>query len=55
MRRVRSRDNETPEESDEIRYMVYALDARTGKIKWEQEAHKAKPSGRPPSQEHLCL
>ncbi len=45
MRRVRSRDNETPEESDEIRYMVYALDARTGKIKWEQEAHKAKPSG----------
>ncbi len=45
MRRVRSRDNETPEESDEIRYMVYALDAGTGRIKWEQEAHKGRPSG----------
>ena len=45
MRRVRARDNESPEESDEIRYMVYALDAVTGKIKWEREAHKGKPSG----------
>ena len=45
MRRVRARDNESPEESDEIRYMVYALDAATGKIKWEQEAHKGRPSG----------
>ncbi len=44
-RRVRERDNESPEESDEIRYMVYALDARTGKIRWEQEAHRSKPSG----------
>ena len=45
MKRVRARDNEAPEESDEIRYMVYALDAGTGKIKWEQEAHRARPSG----------
>jgi outer membrane protein assembly factor BamB len=45
MRRIRARDNETPEESDEIRYMVYALDAKTGKIKWEREAITAKPSG----------
>jgi outer membrane protein assembly factor BamB len=45
MKRVRARDNEAPEESDEIRYMVYAFDARTGKVKWEQEAHRAKPSG----------
>ena len=45
MRRVRARDNEAPEESDEIRYMVYALDAATGRIKWEREAHRAKPSG----------
>src|SRR6187402_2876333 len=45
MRRVRARDNESPEESDEIRYMVYALDAATGKIKWEREAHRGKPSG----------
>ncbi|HEY7501170.1 MAG TPA: PQQ-binding-like beta-propeller repeat protein [Vicinamibacterales bacterium] len=44
-KRVRARDTESPEESDDIRYMVYALDAQTGKIKWEQEAHRAKPSG----------
>ena len=45
MQRMRARDNETPEESDEIRYMVYALDAGSGKIKWEQEAFKGRPSG----------
>jgi outer membrane protein assembly factor BamB len=45
LRRVRARDNETPEESDEIRYMVFALDAKTGKVKWAREAYKAKPSG----------
>ena len=45
LKRVRARDNEAPEESDEIRYMVYALDAVTGKVKWEREAHRAKPSG----------
>jgi outer membrane protein assembly factor BamB len=45
MKRVRARDNESPEESDEIRYMVYALDAKTGAIRWEREAYKATPSG----------
>ena len=45
MRRVRARDNESPEESDEIRYMVYALDAGTGKIKWEREAHTGQAVG----------
>jgi outer membrane protein assembly factor BamB len=44
-KRVRARDNESPDESDEIRYMVYALDAATGKIKWEREAHRGRPSG----------
>ena len=44
-RRVRARDNESTEEAGEIRYMVYALDAKTGKIKWEREAHKAAPFG----------
>jgi outer membrane protein assembly factor BamB len=44
-KRVRERDNETPEESADIRYMVYALDARTGKIKWEREAFKSTPFG----------
>jgi len=45
MRRVRARDNESPEESDDIRYMIYALDAATGRIKWEREAHKGRPAG----------
>jgi outer membrane protein assembly factor BamB len=45
LRRVRARDNETPDESDEIRYVVYALDAKSGKVKWEREAIAMKPSG----------
>lgn len=45
MKRVRARDNEAPEESDDIRYMVYALDAGTGKVRWEREAHRATPYG----------
>jgi len=45
LKRVRARDNEIPDESAEIRYVVYALDAATGRIKWEQEALRALPSG----------
>jgi len=45
MRRVRARDNELPEESDEIRYMVYAIDAGTGRLLWEREAAKSLPFG----------
>jgi outer membrane protein assembly factor BamB len=45
MKRVRARDNEAPEESEDIRYMVYALDVQSGKIRWEREAVKARPSG----------
>lgn len=44
-KRLRARDNEIPEESDEIRYMVYAFDAATGKLKWEREAYKGLPIG----------
>jgi outer membrane protein assembly factor BamB len=44
-RRVRARDNETPEESDTISYRVIALDASTGRMKWEQEALSARPFG----------
>jgi len=43
MKRVQARDSETPEEADELRYMLYALDARTGKIKWEREAIRTLP------------
>lgn len=44
-RMVRERDNEVPSESDEIRYMVYAFDAATGRTLWEREAHKGLPFG----------
>jgi outer membrane protein assembly factor BamB len=44
-RKLRERDNESPEESEEIRYMLYAIDAQTGKIKWQQEAQKSRPVG----------
>lgn len=44
-KRLRARDNELPEESDAIRYMVYAFDARTGALKWEREAFHGLPIG----------
>ena len=44
-RRVRARDIESSAEADRIRYMVYALDAATGKIRWEREAHTGVPPG----------
>jgi outer membrane protein assembly factor BamB len=44
-KRAQARDNEMTDEASEIRYMVYALDARTGKIKWQREAIKTKPFG----------
>ncbi|HUR19411.1 MAG TPA: PQQ-binding-like beta-propeller repeat protein, partial [Vicinamibacterales bacterium] len=43
--RVRARDNEIPEESGPIRYMVIAFDAATGKKKWERLAHEGLPAG----------
>jgi outer membrane protein assembly factor BamB len=45
MKRVQARDNEMPDESAELRYMVSALDANTGRLKWEREALKATPAG----------
>ncbi len=45
VKKVVSRDIELTNETGEIRYMVYALDAKTGKVKWEREAHKGAPFG----------
>jgi outer membrane protein assembly factor BamB len=45
VKRVVNRDIELTSETGDIRYMVYALDAKTGKVAWEQEAHRGKPSG----------
>ena len=44
-KRAQARDNELTAEADEIRYMVYALDAASGKVRWEREAIKTKPFG----------
>lgn len=45
IKRVNARDIEFSAESSEVRYLVYALDAATGKVLWQQEAHKGLPAG----------
>ncbi|MGE0863239.1 MAG: PQQ-binding-like beta-propeller repeat protein [Vicinamibacterales bacterium] len=45
VKKVVSRDIELTAESGDIRYMVYAFDAATGKLRWEREAHKGAPFG----------
>ena len=45
VKRVVSRDIELTSESGEVRYMVYAFDANSGRLKWEREAHKGAPFG----------
>ena len=44
-KKLQERDNEMPGEASELRYMLYALDANTGKVKWEREAVKTLPGG----------
>ncbi len=44
-KRMRARDLEGPDESGEISYMVFAIDAKTGAIRWQQEAHRGLPPG----------
>jgi outer membrane protein assembly factor BamB len=44
-RRVIARDIELTSETGDVRFMVYALDATTGKVVWEREAHRARPFG----------
>ncbi len=44
MKKIQERDNEMPDEASELRYMLYALDAKTGTVKWEREAVKTVPS-----------
>ena len=53
MRRVRARDNESPEESDEIRYMVYALDAAHRQDQVGAGGAQGQALRRPAPQEHL--
>jgi outer membrane protein assembly factor BamB len=45
LKRVVSRDIELTSESGEISYMVFALDVKTGRVLWKQEAHRGQPFG----------
>ena len=45
MKRVTARDIELASESEDVSYEVLALDARTGKVAWQREAHRGKPPG----------
>jgi outer membrane protein assembly factor BamB len=45
VKRVVTRDIELTTDTGDIRYVVMALDARTGKTIWEQEAHRGAPFG----------
>ncbi len=44
-KRVTARDVELTNESGQIRYMVYAFDAASGRLRWEREAHRGAPVG----------
>jgi outer membrane protein assembly factor BamB len=45
MEKLRARDLESPAEAGDLRFMVYSFDVKTGKLRWEQEAHKGPPIG----------
>jgi outer membrane protein assembly factor BamB len=45
VKRVVSRDIELTSETGAIRYMVLAFEAKSGKVVWEREAHRAQPFG----------
>jgi outer membrane protein assembly factor BamB len=42
---VTARDIELTSDTGEIRYMLYAVDAGSGRVMWEREAHKGAPFG----------
>jgi len=45
LKRLVARDIELASESDEVSYELIALDARTGQVVWQREAHRGKPPG----------
>jgi outer membrane protein assembly factor BamB len=45
VKRVVTRDIELTSDTGEVSYRVYALDARTGRVVWNQEAHRGHPAG----------
>jgi outer membrane protein assembly factor BamB len=45
VKRVVNRDIELTSDTGEVSYRIYALDAKTGKVVWQQEAHRGHPAG----------
>ncbi|HSR50297.1 MAG TPA: PQQ-binding-like beta-propeller repeat protein [Acidobacteriota bacterium] len=45
LRRVRERDNELPEESKEVQWLLVCLDASEGKTLWTRTVHEGLPAG----------
>ena len=45
MAKLRARDIESPAESGALEFKVYSFDVATGKVQWEQLAHKGPPVG----------
>lgn len=45
LKRVTARDIELSAEAEDVRYVVYAVDVKTGTIAWQRDAHKGKPAG----------
>lgn len=45
LKKLQERDNEMPGEAAELSYRLYALDVKTGKVKWDREAIKTVPGG----------
>jgi outer membrane protein assembly factor BamB len=45
LKKLTARDIELTDEAAEVSYRLLALDAKTGAIVWEKEAHLGKPSG----------
>ena len=45
MKRVTARDIELTGEVEDVKYMLYAIDVKTGAIAWVREGHRGKPPG----------
>jgi outer membrane protein assembly factor BamB len=43
--RLRARDIESTQEAGELQYMVYSFDLRTGRLRWQRQAHRGPPFG----------
>jgi outer membrane protein assembly factor BamB len=45
MEKLRARDLESPQEAGDLRFMTYSFDVKSGRLRWEREAHHGPPVG----------